>query len=54
MRKHVAVYKNPEALVAAADAANAMETGDGEDSAAELEVPIEELLDDLEALDVQA
>lgn len=55
MRKHVAVYKNPEALVAAADAANAMDTGEAdEDDAAELEIPIDELLDDLEALDVEA
>jgi hypothetical protein len=53
MRKHVDVYRDPASLIAAADAANAMDTGDGEDSAADIDIPLEELLEDLEALDVE-
>jgi hypothetical protein len=46
----VALYKDP---VAVADAANTMDISDDGDDAHELEVPLEELLDDLEGLDVQ-
>lgn len=54
MRKHVAVYKAPSAgLVAAADDANASQMDEDEDAdAQELEIPLEELLDDLEGLAV--
>jgi hypothetical protein len=54
MRKHVDLYRNPEGLVAAADAANAMDTGDDADSAADIDIPLEELLEDLEALEVES
>jgi hypothetical protein len=50
LRQHVALYKD---LVAVADAANTMDISDDGDDAHELEVPLEELLDDLEGLDVQ-
>ena len=54
MRKHVAVYKAPAAgLVAAADDANGSQMDEDEDADAhELEIPLEELLDDLEGLAV--
>lgn len=54
MRKHVAVYKLPSTgLVEAADQANESQMDEDSDVAeAELEVPLEELLDDLEGLAV--
>jgi hypothetical protein len=52
MRKHVAVYWDPEALVDAADRANDMEE-DSDAGQAEIEIPLDELLDDLEGLAVQ-
>jgi nonsense-mediated mRNA decay protein 3 len=52
LRQQVELYKNPVAgPVEAADAANAMEESDGDDQDLRmLEVPLEELLDDLEGL----
>ena len=51
MRQRIALYRNAEAFdaVAAADAANAMHTDDdgSSDDGAELDVPLDELLEDL-------
>jgi hypothetical protein len=53
MRKHVALYKNEAVdVVAAADDANEMEEDD-DTAAHELEIPLEDLLDDLEGLAVE-
>jgi hypothetical protein len=49
LRQHVALDKDP---VAAADAANTMETSDAGSDAHELEIPLDELLEDLEFLEV--
>lgn len=45
MRQYVALYKDP---VAIADAANAMDTSDAESDGHELQVPLDELLEELD------
>lgn len=53
MRKHVALFKAEADVVAAADTANDMDDDDAAEER-ELDVPLEELLDDLHAIDLDA